>query len=92
MYVFWYDYVKAKYNEKGKFCYMDTDSFIDHVKTDDIYKHIADYVETRFDTFNYELENPLPKGKNKNVFRVRPFIINYSFIIKTTTKNEMRMR
>ena len=42
MYEFWYDYVKPKYDEKAKLCYMDTDSFIVHVKTDDIYKDIKD--------------------------------------------------
>ena len=35
---------------------MDTDSFIVYIKTDDIYKDIADDVETRFDTSNYHLE------------------------------------
>ena len=33
----------------------------------DIYKGIAEDVETRFDTSNYELDRPLPKGKNKKV-------------------------
>ena len=33
MYKFWYDYVKRKYNEKAKLCYMDTDSFIVYIKT-----------------------------------------------------------
>ena len=47
--------------------YMDTDSFIVYIKTDDIYKDIAEDVETRFDTSNYELDRPLPKGKNKKV-------------------------
>ena len=42
---------------------MDTDSFTVHVKTDDIYKDIAEDVETRFDTLNFELDRPLPKGK-----------------------------
>ena len=56
MYEFWYDYVKPKYGENAKLCYMDTDSFIVHVKTDDIYKDIAEDVETRFDTSNYESE------------------------------------
>ena len=28
---------------------------------------IAEDVETRFDTSNYELDRPLPKGKNKKV-------------------------
>ena len=36
-------------------------------KTDDIYKDIAEDVETRFDTSNYELERPLSKGEKKNV-------------------------
>ena len=44
---------------------MDTDSFIFHVKTDDIYKDIAEDVEKRFDTSNYEIDRPLPKGKNE---------------------------
>ena len=32
MYEFWYDYVKPKYDEKAKLCYMDTDSFIVYIK------------------------------------------------------------
>ena len=39
--------------------------------TDDIYKNIAEDVETRFDTSNYELERPLPKVKNKKVIQLR---------------------
>ena len=35
---------------------MDTDSFIVYIKTDDIYKDIAEDDETRFDTSNHELE------------------------------------
>ena len=48
---------------------MDTDSFIMHIKTEDFYKDIADDVEKRFDTSNYddECDRPLPKGKNKKV-------------------------
>ena len=64
---FWYDYAKPKYGEKAKLCYMDTDSFIVYIKTDDIYKDIAEDVETRFDTSNYELDRPLPKVKNKKI-------------------------
>ena len=40
---------------------MDTDSLIVYIKIDDIYKNIAEDVETRFDTSNYELNRPLPK-------------------------------
>ena len=46
---------------------MDVDSFTVYIKINDIYKDIAEYVETRFDTSNYELDRPLPKGKNKKV-------------------------
>ena len=60
---FWYDYVKPKYGEKAKLCYMDTDSFIVYIKTGGIYKNIAQNVETRSDTSNYELDRPLPKRK-----------------------------
>ena len=56
MYEFWYDYVKLKYYKIGKLCYMDTNSFVIYIKTDDIYKDIAEDVETRFDTSNYESE------------------------------------
>ena len=45
-------------------------SFIVYIKADDIYKDIAEDVETRFDTSNYELDRPLPKGKNKKVVRL----------------------
>ena len=50
-----------------KLCYMDTKSFIVHVKRNDIYKDIAEDVETRFDTSNFELDRSLPKGRNKKV-------------------------
>ena len=70
--MFCYDYVKPKYDEKAKLCHMDTDGFIGYKKWDDIYKDIAEDVETRFDTSNYELEctsteRSLPKGKSKKV-------------------------
>ena len=45
MYKFWYDYMKPKYGDNVKLCYMDTDSFIMHIKTDDFYKVIADDVK-----------------------------------------------
>ena len=66
MYEFWYDYMKPKYNDV-KLCYMDTDSFIINIKTDDSYEDIASDVENRFDTSNYEVNRPLPTGKNKKV-------------------------
>ena len=44
---------------------MDTSISMVYIKTDDIYKDIAEDVESRFDTSNYELDRALPKGKNK---------------------------
>ena len=43
---------------------MDTDSFIVHVKIDDLYKDIVGDVKTIFDTSNFEKGRPLRKGKN----------------------------
>ena len=54
MYEFCYDYVKPKYDKRAKLCSMDTHSFIIYTETDDIYKDIAEDVETRFDTSNNE--------------------------------------
>ena len=70
MYNFWYDYVKPKYGYNAKVFYMDKDSFIVHVKTGYIYEYIAEDVETRSDTSNFEIDRPLPKGKNKKVIRL----------------------
>ena len=53
MYKFWYDYVKPKYGKNVRICCMDTDSFIVHVKTDDIYEDITEEVGTRFETSNF---------------------------------------
>ena len=63
MYEFWYDYMKPKYNDNVKLCYMDTDSFIMNIKTEDFFKDIANDVDKRFDTSNYEVNKPLPTGK-----------------------------
>ena len=50
MFEFWYDNIKQKYGEKARLCYMDTESFIVHVQTDNIYKDFAEDVDARFDT------------------------------------------
>ena len=67
MYEFWYNYVKPKYSEKVKLHYMDTGSFIVHVRTDIIYKDIVENIEKRLDTSNYDGDRLLPMGKNKKV-------------------------
>ena len=62
MYILVYDYLKPKYDKNAKICYMYTGSFIVHVTTNDIYNDIAEDVKTRFDTSNFEVDRPLPKG------------------------------
>ena len=65
MYEIWYDYMKPKYEEKAKLCYMDADSFIVNIKRDYVCKDIAEGVEARFDASKNELDRPLLKGKSK---------------------------
>ena len=66
-YEFWYDYMKPKYANNVKLCYMDMDSFIMNIKTNNFYEDIASDIENRFDTSYYEVNRPLPTGKNKKV-------------------------
>ena len=58
VYKFWYDYVRPKYDENAKLCYMDTDDFIVYEKIENICVDIAKNVETGFDGSNYELDRP----------------------------------
>ena len=67
MYEFWYDYMKPKCNDNVRLCYMDTDSFIMNIKTNDFYKDISDDIDNRFDTSNYQVKRPLLMRKNKKV-------------------------
>ena len=78
MYEFHYDYMKPKFKDL-KLCYMDTDSLIYNIKTEDFYADIADDVPARFDTSGYcpngyyvpgtaaRSHRPLPIGLNKQV-------------------------
>ena len=45
MYEYWYDDMKPKYGDNIKLCYMDTNSFIMHVKIEDFYEDNASDVE-----------------------------------------------
>ena len=47
MYEYWYDEMKPKYGDRIRFCYMDMDSFVMHIKTKDFYEDIAGDVEKR---------------------------------------------
>ena len=67
MYEFLYYYLKPRYKEYINLCYMNTDSFIFNVKTEDWYKHISNDVEQRFDTSNIQRNIPLKIGVNKKM-------------------------
>ena len=68
MYEFHYDYMKPKFKDL-KLCYMDTDSLIYNIETEDFYSDIMDDVEEVFDTSGYDKKDtrPIPIGKNKKV-------------------------
>ena len=65
-YEFWYNYLEPKYG-----------CFIVYIKADDIYKDIAEDVETRFDTSNYELNRPFPKAKTKKSYWITEIWIRW---------------
>ena len=72
MYEFWYDYIKRKHGDRAKLCYMDSDSFVIYIKTQDFYEDIANDVERWFDTsnFDYNDKRRLPIGKDKKVIGI----------------------
>ena len=69
MYEFHYDYMRPRYGSKVNLCYMDTDSFVYEIESEDFYRNIAKDVEKRFDVNQYSKDDkrPLPIGKNKKV-------------------------
>ena len=77
MYEFWYDYIKPKYQDRAKLCYMDTESFVIHIKTEDFYEDIADDVEKWFDTWN--------NSEDDN----RPLLIDWNEKIISLFKDEL---
>ena len=52
MYELWYNFMEPKYQNNVKLCYMDTENFIIHIKTEDCYENIANDVKKWFDTSN----------------------------------------
>ena len=71
---FWYNYVKPKYGERERLCCMDTDSFIVHIKTNDIYRYLSLQKMLKLDLILQIMnQNAIPlvehylKEKNKKV-------------------------
>ena len=69
MFEIWYDYIVPNYGDKVKLCYIDTDNFIMHIKTEDFYKDISADIDKWFHTPNFDKNDnrPLEIGKNKKV-------------------------
>ena len=66
MYCFYYDVLKRKYNEHVRLAYTDTDSFVVHIKTADVYddlKNIANYM----DLSGYDKSHKCYDNTNKKV-------------------------
>ena len=66
MYKFFYDYLKPKYGQKLQLLYMDTDSFILSIETDDFFKDTKDDLKEWFDTSGYDMNMILPDEYKKN--------------------------
>ena len=83
MYQFLYDYVKPKHGEKAKLYYVDiVMRFIVSIKRDDIYKVIAEDVQTRFNTSKCQLDRPLSKVKIEKVIRLMKDKLSWKMTIK----------
>ena len=69
MYEFYYDYLKPKYNDKVKLLYMDTDSFVLHIETEDFFEGVKNDIHDWYDTFKYLrlLNLPLKYGVDKKI-------------------------
>ena len=65
MHEFWYDYVKPNYGENAQ---LDTDSFIFHLKPDNVYKDIAEELKK---DLTLQIDRSLAKEKNKKVIGLK---------------------
>ena len=57
MYKFHYEEILGKYISRAKLAYTDTDSFIYHIQTSDLYKDMADNMDA-YDTSDYPVDHP----------------------------------
>ena len=69
---FYCAYLKPKYGDKLRLCYMDIHSFIIHIQTEDFYKDISGDVTKCFDTLDYKkkIKRSLVKRIKKRVLSI----------------------
>ena len=65
MYEFHHDYIKHKYGVNLQSCYMDTDSLVYNIKTDDFYEDVASNVKARFNTRKLQMQSSSPHGSKQ---------------------------
>ena len=70
MYEFWYFYIKPKYLKIMQNYATWIQTVLLLILKQDFYEDIGNDVEKRFDTSNYEVNRPLPKGRNKKVIEL----------------------
>ena len=66
MYQYYYDVMKKKYDDKIKLLYTDTDSFIFHIETEDLYNDFGDMKE-HMDFSGYDKSHHCYDNTNKKV-------------------------
>ena len=66
MYKFYYDTLKPFYNDRVKLCYTDTDSFVLHIETEDVYDDF-NKMDDLFDFSSYPSDHKSYSKKNKKV-------------------------
>ena len=64
MYEYYYGVLKSKYGDKIKLAYTDTDSFITHIETDDVFKDFREIGE-HIDFSDYPTDHPNHNTENK---------------------------
>ena len=81
---FWYDYIKPNYQNNAKLCYMDTDSFIIQIKTDNFYRDIVDDVKKLWNTSNYgeDDKGPPPSDMNQKIIGLMKYELGGKIMIE----------
>ena len=69
MYNFHYDYIKTKYRNRATLLFIDTDSVVYNIQTNDVYMDIANDIDGRFDTSEYSKDHAsgIRTGVNKKM-------------------------